>query len=238
MPGHGHSAPAGMSQIITGGYRALWDDLDVGLTLDGFRLLNQTTGEDITSDITGDIPVDGIHTGVTVQVVMTLQHWNAKAIEPMIWWHGNSNPASYEWGLTDGVGQRLWDNAKPLILYSCQGTGFSITPNNPNPEAPANTTITPSTGAASLNPNIDPLDIVFFKTLLAPNTNIDLLFSSTAPRYVPITLNVFPVSNTINGLPLDPNSPDSVERITDCDKFRFFSATRGTPPAPPAPPTP
>ena len=39
MPGHGHSAPAGKSTVIAGSYKALWNDLDLGLTVDGFLSL-------------------------------------------------------------------------------------------------------------------------------------------------------------------------------------------------------
>jgi hypothetical protein len=164
-------------------------------------------------------------------ITVTLQNWNAQAIEPMIWWHGASDRANYKWGLSDGVGQRHWDAAKPLILRACHSTGFVQTP-DPNaststPTTQTNTDITSwSTAAAAANPTIDPLDIVFPKTLLKKDSQLDILFSFR-PRFLTLTLDVFPISNQYNGTDWDPGAPDLVSRISDCTKIRYFAATRG-----------
>lgn len=226
MPGFGHVADAGLSTVVAGAYRALWDDLDIGLTVDGYTLRQTNTGIDITADITGDTVIDTIYSGTILTLTMTLENWNAQAIEPMIWWHGASNRATYEWGLSDGVGQRHWDAARPLILYGCQTTGFSIIPNPGDPEAPAATTITNATAATAANPTLDPLDIVFPKTLLKKDVDLDVLFSFQ-PRYLTLTLDVFPISNTAGGTAWDPTAPDTAERLNDCTKIRYFAATRG-----------
>lgn len=226
MPGLGHVADPGLSTVVSGAYRALWDDLDIGLTLDGYSLRQTNTGIDITADITGETVIDTIYSGTILTLTMTLENWNAQAIEPMIWWHGASDRPNYEWGLSDGVGQRHWDAAKPLILYACQSTGFSITPDPADPEAPADTVIQNATAATAANPTIDPLDIVFPKTLLKKDVDLDINFSFQ-PRYLTLTLDVFPISNSFNGTAFDPTAPDQVERINDCTKIRYFAATRG-----------
>ena len=231
MAGLSHTAPAGKSTVIAGSYRALWNDLDIGLTMDGFTLTQVNTGIDITADITGETVIDTIYSGTSLQVSMTLENWNAQAMEPMIWWRGANNRAAYEWGLTDGVGQRHWDAAAPLILYACQGEGFAVTPSPANPSIDdVDTTITPSTGANAANPNIDPLDIVFPKTLLQKDSNLDIRFSFE-PRFISLTLDVFPISNGYDGTDWDEAAPDLVDRVSDCSKIRYFSATRGTPPS-------
>ena len=233
MPGFGHVADAGKSTVVSGAYRALWDDLDVGLTLDGFTLRQSNSGIDITADITGDTVIDTIYSGTILTVTMTLENWNAQAIEPMIWWHGASTRAAYEWGLSDGVGQRHWDAAAPLILYGCQSVGFSVTPTPGNlAVADVPTVITPSTGALASNPTLDPLDIVFPKTLLKKDTDLDIIFSFR-PRYLTLTLDVFPVSNKFNGTDWDTDAPDLSERINDCTQIRYFAATRGQGPTGP-----
>ena len=47
--GHAHAAAAGKSTVVAGPYRALWDDFDLGLTLDGYTLRNTNSGIDITA---------------------------------------------------------------------------------------------------------------------------------------------------------------------------------------------
>lgn len=229
--GHAHSAPNGKSTVVSGPYRALWDDFDMGLTLDGYTLRKSNSGIDITADVAGDTVLDTIYAGTVMTITVTLENWNAQAIEPLIWWHGNNDRANYEWGLSDGVGQRHWDKARPLILYACHHQGFAVdtTPADPDvPDVPTN--ITRSTGAAAANPNIDPLDIVFPKTLLRKDNDIDVIFSFR-PRFITLTLDVFPISNVYEEGAWDPLAPDNVERVTDCSAIRYFAATRGTPPS-------
>lgn len=220
-----HAAGPGLATVISGPYKSLWDDMDMGTNLDGFTLRQSNSGIDITSDLAGDTILDTIYAGTILTVTVTLQNWNAQAIEPMIWWHGNSNPVSYEWGLSDGVGQRHWDNAKPLILHACHAVGFDSV------DTAGDTVITPSTGANPANPNIDPLDIVFPKTLLKKDTDLDIIFSFR-PRYITLTFDVYPISTLYEGTAWNPVNVDQVERLTDCSSIRYFSATRGTPPAP------
>lgn len=231
MAGLTHTAPAGKSTVIAGSYRALWNDLDIGLTMDGFTLTQVNTGIDITADITGETVIDTIYSGTSLQISMTLENWNAQAMEPMIWWMGANDRNTYEWGVTDGVGQRHWDAAAPLILYACQGYGFAVDPSPADiTVADVDTLITPTVGAKPSNPNIDPLDIVFPKTLLQKDSNLDIKFSFE-PRFISLTLDVFPISNNYDGTLWSPDAPDSVDRVSDCSKIRYFTATRGTPPA-------
>lgn len=232
MPGFDHVADPGYSNVIHGAYKGYWDDLDMGLTQDGFTLRQQETGEDITADVTGDTIIDSIFRGIRPSITMTLENWNAQAIEPMIWWHGNSVPAQYEWGLSDGVGQSKWEQAKPLILVACAAQGFSIVPAAPDPDNPLATAITNATGAAPANPTIDPLDWVAFKTILRNDQDFDIVFSNR-PRFLTLTLDIYPVANQFQGSALDPTAPDSVERINECEKIRFWAATRGTAPTAP-----
>ena len=231
-PGHGFAAPAGKSTVVAGSYRALWNDLDLGLTLDGFTLTSSNSGVDITADVTGETVLDTIYSGTSMQVSMTLEHWNAQAIEPMIWWQGNSNPAVYEWGLTNGVGQRHWDQACPLILYACHNTGFQVTqPSAADPSvADVSTLFTHAETTSNLNnPHLDPLDIVFPKTLLQKDSNVDIRFSYE-PRFITLTLDVFPIADTVDNSPFSEVAPDNVERVNSCSNIRYFAANRGTPP--------
>ena len=218
---HNHQAAAGLSTVIAGSYRSFWDELDMGITLDGFSLSQANSGIDITADITGDTVIDTIYAGTTLSITVTLEHWNAQAIEPMIWWMGNSVPASYDWGLTDGVGQLQWDAARPLILYSCHAVGVSVDGG----------TFNNATGVNAANPYIDPLDIVFPKTILRKDTNLDMVFSFQ-PRYLTLTLDVYPISADFGLTDWNPNQPYDANRISDCSRVRYFQATRGLGPQP------
>lgn len=223
MPGHAHAAGPGLSREVHGAYIALWNDLELGNALDGYTMRYSTFGFDIQSDIAGESLLDSIYTGMQLSVTTTLQHWNAGAIEPMIWWHGDRDPSAYEFGLTDAIGRSMWDAARPLILYSCHATGFDAT------DVDGNTTITPSTGASAANPYIDPLDIVFMKAILRKDEQVEIALNHR-PRYLTLTLDVLPISNSFGGSAFDPTAPDSVERVSGCEKIRYFAATRGTAP--------
>lgn len=229
MPAGSQVANPGEGTVIMGAYKGLWNDLDIGNTLDGFRFNCSESAIPIVSDITGSIVVDELHTGINLSITMVLQHWNAQAIEPMIWWHGNSVPADYEWGLTDGAGQSKWEAAKPLILYACDATGFALAGTSETPS-----TITPSTGASASNPYIDPLDITFFKAILQKDQNLEIQLANQ-PRFLELTLDIFPVANaTLVGSEVDefdPALPDAVIRPNGCGKLRFFHATRGASPS-------
>lgn len=222
----------GEGTVVVGAYHALWDDLDVGSTVDGFTVNSATTAIPITSDSTGTTIVDEIHTGLNMTISMVLQHWNAQAIEPMIWWHGNSRPVDYEWGTTDGVGQSRWAAAKPLILYACDAVGFANSVGELDagdiPQDAA-TTITRPTGASVRNPFIDPLDMIFYKTILRKDENLEIILANR-PRYLPITLEVMPVKR-LTGTDFTPNTPDNELRPNGCGRMAFFNATRGASPS-------
>ena len=233
QPGHSHVADFGYSNVVAGSYQATWNDLDIGLTIDGFTLSQSNSGIDITSDITGETVIDTIYSGTVLTMTMTLQNWNAQAVEPMIWWMGNLAPNQYEWGLTNGVGLSQWDAAKPLILSACASNNFS----NPIPtnidDDPQSSAFTPSSGPSVRYPYIDPLDIVFPKTILRKDSNIDILFSFR-PRFLTLTLDVYPVSNdTTSTDDWVYTTPDVVKRVSGCSNIRYFAATRGQGPAAP-----
>ena len=235
MPGHSHVADFGYSNVVAGSYQATWNDLDIGLTIDGFTLSQSNSGIDITSDITGETVIDTIYSGTVLSITMTLQNWNAQAVEPMIWWMGNGAPTQYEWGLTNGVGLSQWDAAKPLLLNACNTVSF----NNPPPESvnadvdDQSSAFTPSSQASVRNPYIDPLDIVFPKTILRKDSNIDILFSFR-PRFLTLTLDVYPVSNdTTSQDDWVYTTPDVVKRVSGCTNIRYFAATRGLGPQAP-----
>lgn len=226
MAGSQVAAP-GEGTIIQGGYKGLWNDLDLGITLDGFKINHSEQAVPIVSDLTGSAMYDDISTGIQMSVSMVLQHWNAQAIEPLMWWHGNSNPANYSWGSTDGPGQSHWLAAKPLILYACNAQGFAWE------DTDGNTVVTDPTAPAanSANPYIDPLDIIFYKTLLRKDENLEILLSTTQPRFIELTLDVYPVSGQFDGSALNRNQPDRVERPNECGRLNYFSATRGASPS-------
>ena len=216
MAGHAHAAGAGLGTVVAGAYRSLWDSQDMGITLDGFTLSQSNSGIDITADITGDTVIDTIYAGTTLSITVTLENWNAQAIEPMIWWHGNGTPALYEWGVSDGVGLSQWQAAKPLILYACQSDGTTISEG----------TISNASTATAANPYIDPLDIIFPKTRLRKDSNIDMVFSFR-PRFLTLTLDVYPISNFFEDASYQVDFPYNAEPVSDCSSIRYFSATRG-----------
>lgn len=195
------AADAGESSIIAGAYKATWNGLDLGLvTTDGYQLRYRNTSIPITSDITGESIIDEIYTGTQPTITMTLQHWNAQGLEALIWWMGTqAGFADYSFGKTNGVGLKGWDAAKPLILQACHVSGGD----------------TPTVSDA--NPTIDPYSITFFKTLLASNLDLQVVFSHQ-PRFVTVTLNIFPVSITT------PNDPPT--RVQSCNEIWFWDAVR------------
>jgi hypothetical protein len=221
-----HAAAAGNSSVISGAYIGIWNDMDLGNTLDGFQLMQKESGRVITADILGEGMIDQIYAGGNYSIQMTLENWNAQAIEPLIWWHGNSIPGSYDYGLSNGPGQNMWDNAKPLVLYACHSTGFDAQTYDDD-----NNVITRATGASATNPYIDPLDMVFFKTLCQPNEQIQIDMSHKE-RFITLTLDIYPVANNYNETDLDPSAPTLVNRVDGCSAVRYWSATRGTAPNP------
>lgn len=200
------TAPAGMSSVISGAYRSTWGGWDLGLiSTDGQQLRVRNTSIPITADITGDTVVDMIHTGTLPTITMTLQNWNAQAVEPLTWWMGfGDGIAAYEWGVTDGVGQKMFDYAKPLVLTACHYQTGEVS------------------GPLASNSTIDPLSVTFYKTILAPDNDIETLFSHR-PRFVTVTLQILPVT-LIEGE--SPNDPPVVTRASSCDKMRFWTSIR------------
>lgn len=196
------SAAAGLSQVIAGAYTAVWNGLDIGqVTTDGYKMRYRTGGYDITADTTGEgTVVDSIYNGLSMTIDFVAEHWNAQAIEQLLWWFGNTG-ASYSWGRTDGVGMRMFDAAKPLVLTACHidGTGLDALPSNPY---------------------IDPLDITWPRAILAPNQDIEFLMS-TKPRFLPISVMVFPVDTGFS-----PATPTTSERVSNCSNMIYFVSTR------------
>jgi hypothetical protein len=194
-----NAAAAGQSTIVAGSYLATWNGLDLGLvSVGGYTLRYRNTSIPITADISGDTKIDGIYGGTQPSISMVLQNWNAAAIEPMIWWMGTQDGfASYEWGKTNGVGLKEFDAAKPLVLTAChQSNGVP----------------------SDANPTIDPISITFFKTLLAPDTDVDVIFSFQ-PRFIPLTLNIMGVTAVGSEDPV-------ISRVNSCGKISFWSAVR------------
>lgn len=202
------TAAPGLSSSIVGPYRGTWDGLDLGLTSDGFRIFHTNTGREITSDMFGDGTVlDRIYTGTTVTLSFTLIHWNAQAVEPMMWWMGNS--AVYDWGKVDKIGVKQFDRARPLVLTSCFGPTAGVIQN-------------------SMNPTADPVTITFPKTLMRPNAQIESLLSGTQPRLLDIVLDVYPINGAVSLN--DVNDSDAL-RPSECGNLRYFFATRNPEPA-------
>jgi hypothetical protein len=200
------TAPAGFSSVVAGAYRSAWNGYDMGLiTGEGFQLRYRNTAIPITADITGETIVDMIHTGTLPTITMTLMNWNAQAIEPLSWWMGfGDGIAGYEWGVTDGVGQKAFDFAKPLVLTACHYQEGE------------------SAGPLAANPTIDPLSMTIYKTIPAPDQDIEVLLSHK-PRFITLTLQILPVT-LISGE--SPNDPPTVTRASSCDKLRFWTSIR------------
>ncbi len=198
------TAPAGRSSVVAGAYRSTWNGLDLGLvSVDGHQLRIRTTAIPITADITGETIVDMIHTGVLPTMTMTLQNWNAQAIESLIWWHGTGRGlGAYKWGSSDGVGLKMFDFAKPLVLTACHSSAGAATPSNPT---------------------IDPISMTFYKTILAPDQDIEVLLSHR-PRFLTVTLQILPVTivtTTVEGSPVT-----TYTRASGCDQTDFWTCVR------------
>jgi hypothetical protein len=193
------AAPNGQSSIVAGSYLATWNGLDLGLVaVGGYTLRYRNSSIPITADIAGESKIDGIYTGTRPSISMVLNNWNAAAVEPLIWWVGTQNGyVNYEFGKTNGVGLKEFDAAKPLVLTACHQSGGSAT---------------------EANPTIDPLSITFFKTLLSPDTDVDIIFSHQ-PRFLSLTLDIMAVSVTGSEQPV-------ISRVNNCGAISFWSALR------------
>jgi len=194
------AAANGQSSVVAGSYLATWNGLDLGLVaVGGYTLRYRNSSIPITADISGEAKIDGIYTGTRPSISMVLQNWNAQAIEPLIWWMGTqrSGFAGYEFGKTNGVGLKEFDAAKPLVLTACHQSGGNAT---------------------AANPTIDPLSITFFKTLLAPDTDVDIIFSHQ-PRFLPLTLDIMACSVAGSSNPI-------ISRVNNCGDISFWSAIR------------
>ena len=195
-------AAEGQSSIIAGPYNASWNGLDLGqITPDGYELTWQNSSYAINSDMTGEGTItDSIYNGTSCQLSFTLQHWNAYGVEQLIWWMGNQGaPADYLFGHITGVGMRHWDAAKPLVMESCFFDGTST--------------------ISAANPEIDPLEITFGKTLLSNAKAVSFLMASK-PRFIPVTLDIFPY--TVE----DVASTPTILRPTSCGAMRFWDSIR------------
>lgn len=203
-----HAAPSGASSVVAGAYRSTWNGFDLGLvSVDGHQLRYQNSAIPITADITGETVVDMIHTGTVPTITMTLQNWNAAAVEMLTWWMGTGvGLDNYKWGVTDGVGLNMFNYAKPLVLTACH---FDAALNDGDG------------GAAVANPTIDPLTITFYKTILAPNQDLEILLSHR-PRFITVTLQILPVTVTLEG----SGPAYTVSRVTSCSRITFWDALR------------
>lgn len=205
------TAPANQSSVVAGAYRATWGGLDIGLVdMNGFDLRYGSSSIDIQSDITGETVTDSIHTGIRPTITMTLQHWNAQAVEAMTWWFGTLRGFDdYQWGETDGVGLNEWEAAQPLILTACHVAD----------------------GVASqANPTIDPLSIIIYKTILQSDADISIALSHR-PRFITVPLKIMPVN--VDGS-VWPNV--TVSRVSSCGSITYWNALRNVVAQPSRPP--
>lgn len=189
------AAPAGESSVVSGSYRVTWAGLDLGTVGNqGINLRYRNTSIPITADITGETVIERINSGTNASITMVLQDWNAQGLEAMIWWMGTlKGLASYSFGDVQSVGVKQWAVAQPLVLAACN----------------LNVTNQPGSGASPVNPTIDPLSITFFKTLLADDQDIDILFSFR-PRFVTVTLDIYPVQRASGNTIIQPKGCDDM----------------------------
>lgn len=178
------AAPAGESSVVSGSYRVTWAGLDLGTVGNqGINLRYRNTSIPITADITGETVIERINSGTNASITMVLQDWNAQGLEAMIWWMGTlKGLASYSFGDVQSVGVKQWAIAQPLVLAACNVNNGVVSP---------------------VNPTIDPLAITFFKTLLADDQDIDILFSFR-PRFVTVTLDIYPVQRAADNTIIQP----------------------------------
>ena len=193
------AAAPGLSSVVAGSYRATWAGLDLGtVSNQGINLRYRNSSIPVTADIAGELEVDRINSGTTATITMVLQDWNAQGLEAMIWWMGTLKGfAGYNWGDVQSVGAKEWAVAKPLVLTACHVVGGA---------------------PAASNPTIDPLSITFFKTIIAPDSDIDVLFSFR-PRFVTVTLTIFPVQLGSGG---------TINKVTGCGDISLWTAIRSS----------
>jgi hypothetical protein len=211
MPGATGDFAPGKSSVVSGPYVATYNGMEIGqITPDGYELSWQNQGFEIRSDMFGEgTKLDEIYQGTSARITFTIQHWNAQAIEAMIWWMGNlTDHENFQFGHIKTVGASQWDQAKVLVLESCFSSELEFP-------------LGDSTVLGDNVPNnkIDPLDITFPKTLLANGEAVRFLMSSR-PRFIPITLDIYPVAPLVN------NDYYDVARPSACSSLVYWEATR------------
>jgi hypothetical protein len=162
----------------------------------------------VTSDQTGDTLIDGIFSGVAMNLEFTLNEWNASAVKWLTWFFSQKDPLNAtdaahatnletsQWGRVDPAGSSLFQRAKPLILTSC----FD-----------------------GINPKI----ITFPRTVLAPDFQVDTLFSYQQ-RLLTLRMLVFPCAD--GGLYTESGIDTAAEVISSaldefpvgCASLRYF----------------
>lgn len=152
--------------FYSGAYKAVYNNLDLGLVEDGFTLSYRRSVEDIITDAGGDTPVDAVHRGVIASLSFVLSEWTMAAASGMklLSWPfiGDDNAATLfgEMGRL-GVLDSTMIPANPLVLTACNSAN-------------------------------KPLSITFHAAILAPDFDVSTLFANRH-RKVAVQMRLYPV---------------------------------------------
>lgn len=163
-----------IAQVVAGAYTSTYNAVAMEYTRDGFQIFIDTHGEIINeTDLWGDSFLDIVHRGSSCRIVT-----ECKVMDDTLATAGNML-AFYPWAGLDKISVattnpigRLGSNvASSLVLTVVAGT----------PAAAIGTAAGPTTLTAS-------------KAIIAPNSNLSLLFTSKA-RSVPLNLQCLPTES-------------------------------------------
>lgn len=99
--------------VVKGPYKATWNSLAVGNTLQGFETSVSVSARPITFDITGDMPIDQLFTSGVMTIDFVLAEYDAGAVSTLTWpWDANR-------GVLPLAGESLWGLAQELVLTGC-----------------------------------------------------------------------------------------------------------------------
>lgn len=151
---------------ISGAYSATYAGLPVGqVALGGYRLRYSYDMKPINYDSVGSSPVDSLFMGLSMFIDFVCMEFKADAntIRMMSWpFDINNFAGAGKRGTTGPAGFSIFRQAKPFIMRAC----------------------TPAL--------VDPINIVFPKTYLAPGFEVAQDHSGTTERTIPMRLIVFP----------------------------------------------
>lgn len=190
--------PATVPNIVSGAYFAYWGAGDylstdpisyaLGNTQTGIRVSHNYQGRDINFDALGAAPADSLFLGVSMTIDFVLMEWGLGG------------------AVRPGIEQLRWNSFTGATLGYSKPAGGSLWER-----------AKPLVLRGCFN-NIDPQEIVFFKTILMPGFDLDTNYSHIE-RVLPVRMMVFPVGYEAE---IDPDNPI---RPIGCSELAYFEET-------------